>query len=178
MKKKNSKTYWLVFIGVVLVVTAIVFCIWLPYRNKTKAPDSNLNVNQNQNNNLNENVNTNSPSNNFDQKDNQNLNINSNQNLNTNQNTNTNSETKSAEDYYNLGLKYTNEKNYALAISNFSKAIEIDPTITDYYSKKAEAQVLNGDKNGAIATVEAGLVALPGNQLLQNKLDIIKATVK
>lgn len=32
--------YWLIFIGVVLIVAVIVFFIWLPAKNKTKAPVS------------------------------------------------------------------------------------------------------------------------------------------
>ena len=43
MKKRNSKLYWLIFIGIVLVIAVIVFCVWLPARNKTKAPVSNNN---------------------------------------------------------------------------------------------------------------------------------------
>lgn len=35
--------YWLVFIGIVLIVAVIVFFVWLPAKNKTKAPVSNNN---------------------------------------------------------------------------------------------------------------------------------------
>lgn len=73
MKNKSSKKYWLVFVGIVLIVAIAVFCIWLPIRNKTKAPvaqnsnsslsdinkNDNANGNQNLNVNLNNNVNTN-----------------------------------------------------------------------------------------------------------------------
>lgn len=48
MKQRNSKIYWLVFIGVVLLLAVAVFCIWLPYKDKTKAPESNKNSNTGQ----------------------------------------------------------------------------------------------------------------------------------
>lgn len=80
--------------------------------------------------------------------------------------------------YYNQGLVKINSKEYQAAIAFFDQAIGINKQISDFYSKKAEAQVSLGQKADAIATVEAGLAALPGNELLQNKLDIIKATVK
>jgi len=61
MEKKNSKTYWLVFVGVALIIAIIIFCVWLPYKNKTKAPESNLNGNTNstnQNDNINDKTNS------------------------------------------------------------------------------------------------------------------------
>lgn len=45
MEKRNSKTYWLVFVGVVLLAAIVIFCVWLPYKNKTKAPEANKNTN-------------------------------------------------------------------------------------------------------------------------------------
>ena len=45
MKERNSKTYWLVFVGVVLLIAIAVFCVWIPTKNKTKAPESNENSN-------------------------------------------------------------------------------------------------------------------------------------
>lgn len=57
MNQRNSKIRWLVFVGVVLLIVAIVFCIWLPIKNKTKAPSSNQNTNIETENNINTNDN-------------------------------------------------------------------------------------------------------------------------
>ena len=65
MKQRNSKIYWLIFVGIVLIAAIIIFCIWLPYKNKTKAPDTDKETitNQNINQNLNENININNNTN-------------------------------------------------------------------------------------------------------------------
>lgn len=170
MKKKNSKTSWLIFIGIVLAIAVIIFCIWLPIQNKTKAPDSNQNVN------------TNNSNGSFDQKDNSNINTNSADNTDqkdTNQNQNTNTRpTLNASDYYNQGLVYTSQKQYEAAINSFTKAIEINPKEPDYYNKKAEAEVLVDRKQDAINTIKAGLVQNPNDTNLQNKLNILETVVQ
>lgn len=63
MKQRNSKMYWLVFMGVALALATIICCIWLPYRHKAKAPQSNQNSNEEtSNNNLNSQINSDKPS--------------------------------------------------------------------------------------------------------------------
>lgn len=85
---------------------------------------------------------------------------------------------KGAYDYYNQGLSDIGEKKYDSAISNFDKAIKLNPKEVDFYSKKAEAEVSSNKKDQAIETVKAGLAANPNNVLLQNKLDILQTIVK
>lgn len=46
MKKENSKIYWLIFIGVAMIAAIAIFCVWLPYRNKTSAPGRNQDTNK------------------------------------------------------------------------------------------------------------------------------------
>jgi len=165
--------YWLLFVGALIVIVLIIFCVWLPWKNKTKAPESNQNVNT-------ENINSNDSS--FDLKDNQNTN-NENQNAITNSNSNKNTNLNNSADhnadyYYNQGLVYTSQKQYDKAIESFAQAIAKNSKEPDYYSKKAEAEVLAGKKQDAIATVQAGLVANPGDPNLQNKLNILQTIVK
>ncbi len=65
-------------------------------------------------------------------------------------------------------------KNYDDAISTMNNAIAEDPYTTDYYSMKAEAEYLSGDKTAAIATVNEGLKVDPENELLKSKLDVLE----
>lgn len=88
------------------------------------------------------------------------------------------SESKDSSYYYNLGLSLQSEGKYREAVTNYSKAIELDPKQPDYYQRKAEVQVLLGDKDAAIQTVKDGLANNPGDILLQNKLSILQTIVK
>ncbi|MFA4995815.1 MAG: tetratricopeptide repeat protein [Patescibacteria group bacterium] len=162
MNIKDKKIVFVIFLILLAIAVISVLVIYFPMKNKVKAPissgDSTLESQSNSN-----------SSTQFDAKSEVN---------DPNQNISKPASSNSAENYYNEGLKDIANKDYSEAIFNFSKAIELDPKQENYYSKKAEAQVLAGDKNGAIATVQTGLKALPDDQLLLNKLDIINATVK
>lgn len=82
---------------------------------------------------------------------------------------------KSADDYYRVGLENLDAGKYVLAIDNFSLALKLDISTPDYYIKKSEAQYKSGDKTGAIATINEGLVNIPGNNLLQDQLNILNS---
>lgn len=65
-------------------------------------------------------------------------------------------------------------KDYTGAIDTMTTAIADDPYTAEYYSVKAEAEYLNGDKTAAIATVNEGLRVDPENELLKSKLDVLE----
>lgn len=181
---KKSKKRLIVLLLALLVIAIIIFCVAIPFYKKAKAPTrENSAIDRASNSNMtSDNATTNgNTASSFDQKDNSVSNTGPVEAQNSNaspSDTSGNTSATSAEQYYNLGLTYTNEKKYDLAISSFAKAIEVNSNVSDYYSKKAEAEILAGDKAAAISTVESGLRAIPGDELLQNKLDIIRATVK
>ena len=58
---------------------------------------------------------------------------------------------KVAEAYYNRGLTYFDKGQYDLAISNFSRAIEIDPEHVASYSNRGEVYKLKGQYDKAIS---------------------------
>lgn len=86
--------------------------------------------------------------------------------------------TQNAEEYYKEGLQSISEKNYKNAITSMSKAIELDPFNSEYYNKKAEAEVQSGLKEEAVETIKTGLANIPGDILLKNKLDVLQNIVK
>lgn len=183
MEKKNSKTYWLIFIGIVLIATIIVFCVWLPYKNKTQAPDSNQNLNTNLNTNQNANININV---------NNNINSTSNTNLNSSDNfdnkgttspavqppTTINNDSVDPYYYYDIGRTEFAKNNYQAAITYFDKAITLNPTNPNFYIKKSEAQITLHQKQAAIDTINQGLVKIPNDNLLLSQLDFIQNVVK
>lgn len=82
------------------------------------------------------------------------------------------------EYYYNQGISLTSQGKYSEAIISFQKAIEINPKNPVYYQKKAETEVLAGDKNAAISTIQAGIAQNPDDVLLKNKLEILQTVVR
>ncbi|MCL5410378.1 MAG: hypothetical protein M1324_00800 [Patescibacteria group bacterium] len=136
MNKERGKIVFWVTIAVVLLVAILIFGFYFPYKNKTKAPTKTPEKTTEESNQNNQSL---TSSSNFDNKT----------TTNSSTTTATPDTSQSAEStdpnyYYTLGLKSTSEKNYSDAISNFSKAIELNPKAPDYYSKKAEAEVLSG----------------------------------
>jgi tetratricopeptide (TPR) repeat protein len=65
-------------------------------------------------------------------------------------------------------------KDYSSAVDNYNKAIELDPTNSQAYAQKSEAEYASGDKTAAIETVQEGLIQDPDNELLKSKLDVLK----
>jgi len=120
-----------------------------------------------------------SATNNFDQKASQpSASSSSNSSGQTSSGQTSQAQPKDAAGYFAQAQTEVSNKNYSAAIADFQKAIALNPNQEQYYLQESEAQVLAGDKNGAIATVEAGLKALPASSLLQNRLAILQAVVK
>jgi len=171
MNQERGKIVFWVTIAVVLVAAILVFGFYFPYRNKTKAPTKTTDESTQSDQGV-------TSSSNFDNKTTTDSETTNSSATIVAPSSNPSTESSDPNYYYNLGLKSTAEKNYSDAISNFSKAIGLNPKVPDYYSKKAEAEVLSNKKDQAIETVNSGLVANPNNILLQNKLDILKSIVK
>jgi len=75
--------------------------------------------------------------------------------------------------FYAHGIKNFENKSYDQAISDFEIAISINPKVAVYYSLKSEAEFLAGKKDDARATLEAGIENIPGNDVLNSKLDVL-----
>jgi tetratricopeptide (TPR) repeat protein len=54
-----------------------------------------------------------------------------------------------ADAYYNRGISKYNLKDFYGAISDFTKAIELDPNLADAYEYRSISKELLGDLNGA-----------------------------
>lgn len=174
-KQKKSRRYWFVvavLVFVLFVAAMVGECFYLTRKNKTNPKETTSAPT------------TSSSATQFDSKDRA-IEPTITDKANTSSATQGNSSSptlvapaESAEAYYAQGLSYSAQKNYTKAIEYFDKAIALNPNNPTYYSAKAEAQVSNGDKQGAIATVQAGLVANPNDTTLQNKLDILQTVVQ
>lgn len=183
MKQKNSKTYWLVFIGVVLAAAVAVFCIWLPYESKTKAPDSNQNSNSTvSNDNANGTLNNSNSSNIVNSNNNANASDNfDNKGVNSNTNSSSpvvNNDSTDPYYYYDLGLLEFSKNNCLEAINYFNKAIALNSSNPNFYIKKSSAQITLNQKQAAIDTINQGLVNIPNDSSLLSQLDFIKNVVK
>lgn len=62
---------------------------------------------------------------------------------------------------------------YKQKIQDSTTAIKKDPGNVQNYIDKSEYEYLSGDKAAALATVEAGLVQAPNNDLLKNRKDVL-----
>ena len=58
---------------------------------------------------------------------------------------------KTALDYYNRALRYTQDKEYRQAIDDYSKAVEINPRFVDAYLKRCEMRYKMGDNKGVLS---------------------------
>ncbi len=64
---------------------------------------------------------------------------------------------KSAEDYYNSGVKKGESGDWSGAIEDFNKAIELTPNNADVYSNRGIAKIRLGQKdNGCLDLSKAG----------------------
>lgn len=77
------------------------------------------------------------------------------------------------QQYAAKGADSMSKGDYPAAIDFFTKAIAADPSVTNYYSLKAQAEVLAGKSADAKTTLEAGLKIDPENELLNSKLDVL-----
>ena len=74
---------------------------------------------------------------------------------------------------YARGIDSINHGDYNQAIAYFDQAIKENPNEINYYSLKAQAELLAGKKTDAVSTIESGLKIDPGNDLLNSKLDVL-----
>lgn len=74
---------------------------------------------------------------------------------------------------YALGIDSINHGDYNQAIAYFEQAIKENPNEINYYSLKAQAELLAGKKTEAVSTIESGLKIDPNNDLLNSKLDVL-----
>lgn len=77
------------------------------------------------------------------------------------------------QQFYALGVKDFENKEYEKAVSDLKEAIAVNPSVINYYTLKSEAEILLGRKDDAKATLEAGLKIDPDNELLNSKLDVL-----
>jgi len=81
------------------------------------------------------------------------------------------SELSADQQFYALGVKDFENKEYEKTVSDLAQAIASNPSVITYYTLKSEAEVLLGRKDDAKATLEAGLKIDPDNELLNSKLN-------
>ena len=81
------------------------------------------------------------------------------------------SELSADQQFYALGVKDFENKEYEKTVSDLAQAIASNPSVINYYTLKSEAEVLLGRKDDAKATLEAGLKIDPDNELLNSKLN-------
>jgi len=81
------------------------------------------------------------------------------------------SELSADQQFYALGVKDFENKEYEKTVSDLAQAIASNPSVINYYTLKSEAEVLLGRKDDAKATLEAGLRIDPDNELLNSKLN-------
>jgi len=79
--------------------------------------------------------------------------------------------------YYNEGLRQFDQKKYNLALTNFSKAIEINSKKEEYYNKKSQTELNLGMDQAASDTIKLGLVNNPNSDLLKSRLDILQTNL-
>ena len=81
------------------------------------------------------------------------------------------SELSADQQFYALGVKDFENKEYEKTVSDLAQAIASNPSVINYYTLKSEAEVLLGRKDDAKATLKAGLKIDPDNELLNSKLN-------
>lgn len=87
---------------------------------------------------------------------------------------NTQEKTLTANDYYQNGVNDLSKKDYNSAISNLSKAIELDPKNPSFYILKSEAEYSLGNKDQSVKTIEEGVAQNPDSGALNSRLDTLK----
>lgn len=90
---------------------------------------------------------------------------------------------QTAKDFFNAGEASYSHSNYTIAIENFSKAIEIDPTDTASYNWRANTKEEMKDEDGAIEDystsikIKPGLKAYINRAVIENKLNRMQAAI-
>lgn len=88
----------------------------------------------------------------------------------------TDSSTKK-ELYYNRAVCYLNTTQFALAVFDFSKLIEIEPNKAFNYSCRAFAKARTEDKAGAISDYEKALELDPDNPITYNNMGLVQEEI-
>lgn len=145
MLDKNKRKKWLIGIGAFLIISIIVIVIDYFYLKNHKSPETTQQEDQN----VITNIEQQTPD------------------------TDTPETTLTDVEYYNKGKQFLLDKNYNSAIENFDKAITINANQSQYYVDKSAAQYNLGDNNGAIQTINNGLIKNPGNEELLSQLDAL-----
>ena len=70
--------------------------------------------------------------------------------------------------------KYLDDGDYESAIETFDKAIDIRPKRTEAYLAKADAQIMAGDEQGAIKTLETASEIVKDKQTIDDRLTEIR----
>lgn len=78
--------------------------------------------------------------------------------------------TEFARDYYNLGVGYLDQGDYAQAQQYFARALDLDPGLTRASYNLARAYLLLGEPGRSIQVLEDLLVADPENTLVRETL--------
>lgn len=75
-------------------------------------------------------------------------------------------------DYLKAGA-YLDKGDYQNAIKSLEAAIAKNPNNINYYSLKAQAELLAGNNDAAQQTLQSGLKIDPNNELLKSKIDVL-----
>jgi tetratricopeptide (TPR) repeat protein len=80
--------------------------------------------------------------------------------------------------YFNRGLAYKMLGQLEKAYSDYSKAIEINPSFAPAYTNRGNLRLLLNDVSGAIADFRTALKFDPGDQIAHENLAAIKASLR
>ncbi|MDH7500279.1 MAG: tetratricopeptide repeat protein [candidate division NC10 bacterium] len=80
---------------------------------------------------------------------------------------------QTADAYYKLGIFYLESGNYKQAISEFRKAVEMNPSESDYHLGMGTAYSLDGQDEEAIQWLKKAIKLNPDNSEAHNNLGLI-----
>jgi tetratricopeptide (TPR) repeat protein len=86
---------------------------------------------------------------------------------------NSGEETKPADlalAYYNRGLSYAHKRDYEKAISDYTKAIELNGNDSNFHDARGEAYYNSGDLHAAVGDFSAALTINPNDDVAKNDL--------
>jgi len=83
-----------------------------------------------------------------------------------------------AEEYFERGLSKFEEKNYRGAISDYKRAIKLDPNVSRYYSYRGEAEIGRSNYRNAIKDYNKAIKLMPDEAVLYNNRGYSKEQIK
>jgi len=150
MNGKNFRTlYYFIALSIITILFIVGGLQLIGKNNKNQSEDKSLETSADEKSNENEEIKVEEPDSNQGQ-------IPSDQNL------------------YIDAVKDFENKNYQSVIEKLNQAISINPQVTSYYSLKSEAEILLNQAEKAKETLEAGINANPGSEILNSKLDTLE----